>query len=280
MGLEQTFTENWYIFVIGTILLIVYYFYSKNKRLGELENHDLALILESGFILLIIITLQDKLFSEHGFFILGLILFCPVYAMFIWIILNSGNYYLIESRMQGQEFYKLGIIPDDKEISKEITMETGLRIHIMDKEVFESKKHFGDDFSPTYNCGERVKHCDYFNGEMIYHPEYPPLKNINFWDRVVEFVFLKDMIADLKRTNLKLTDLKNINVLQNIETMRDNLKTTLTGLEKQFEHEPFNIENKLKDYLDNEIKQHHNALSEHETKESIENKENGVIEND
>jgi len=280
MGMVEIFNDNWYIFILGSILMIMYYFYSKNKRLMNFENVELALIMESIFTLLIIMTMQDKFFNEHGYFIIGLIVFCPFYAVFIWYLLNKGNYYLIESRMQGQEFYKLGLIPEDNEISKEITMQTGIRIHVMDKEVFESKKHFGDDFSPRYNAGDRIKHCDYFNGEMIFHPEYPDLRNISFWSRVIEFVALKEMIPDIMRKNLVLTDLSNVKIMKNISTMRKNLKTTLTGLEKQYEHEPFNIENKLKDYLETQIKQHHKALSESETKESIPDNETGESNND
>lgn len=272
MGIIEIFNNNWYIFILGISLIIIYYFYSKNKQLMGFENVELGLIMEIIFTLLIIMTFQDKLFSEHGFFILGLIVLCPFYTIFIWILLNRGNYYLIESRIQGQEFYKLGLIPEDGEISKQITMETGIRLHIMDKEVFESKKHYGDDFTPRYNAGDKIKHCDYFNGDMIFHPEYPDLRNISFWARVVEFVALKEIIPDIMTTNLVLTDLSNIKIMKNITTMRKNLKTTLTGLEQQYEHEPFNIENKLKEYLEKQISQSHKALSESETKESIPDK--------
>lgn len=283
MGMVEIFNDNWYIFILGITLCIMYYYYSKNKQLMDFENVELALIMEGIFTLLIIMTCQDKLFNGHGYFIIGLIVFCPFYAIFIWILLNKGNYYLIESRMQGQEFYKLGLMGEmenDNEISKEITMQTGIRLHIMDKEVFESKKHFGDDFTPRYNAGDKIKHCDYFNGEMIYHPEYPDLRNISFWSRVIEFVALKEMIPDIMRTNLVLTDLSNVKIMKNISVMRKNLKTTLTGLEKQYEHEPFSIENKLKEYFEIQIKQHHKSLSESETKESISDNETGESESD
>ena len=275
MGFVEFFNDNWYIFIIGGILLIIYFYYSRNKRLMNYDSNDLALILEMGLFLLIVITFQDKLFNEHGYFILSLFIFCPVYTVFIWIILNSGNYYLIESRLQGQEFYKLGLIENDGEISKDITMETGIRLHIMDKEVFETKSHFGDDFSPRYNSGDRIKHCDYFNGDMIYHPEYPDLRNISFWARVVEFVTLKDLIPDLIRKNLELTDLANTKIYKEIDSMYENLPTTLSGLQKQVT--PYSIENKLKESLENQIKQKHKGLTESETKESVDNKESGEI---
>ena len=278
MNFIQFWNDYWYILIMGIALLLLYLHYSKNKTIGNLNNSDLGLLIEIGFYILIIITVQDILFSSHVFWIIPFFIFIPFWSGIIWVILNRGNYYLIESRMQGQEFFKLGLIPDDKEISKEITLETGIRLHIMDKDIFESKNHFGDDFSPRYNAGDKVKHCDYFDGNTIYHPEYPDLKNLSFWARVVEFVSLKKLVPDLMRTNLVLTDLSNVRIYKAISDMRDNLKTTLTGLEKQYE--PYSIENEIKKLLEEQIKQKHEGLSESETKESIQNKEAGDISND
>jgi len=260
--------QYWYVLIGGTALLLLYLQYSKNKNIGTINNSDLALIIEAGFYILIIVSLQDYLFNSHVFWIIPFFIFVPVWAGIIWMLLNRGNYYLIESRMQGQEFYKLGLIPENPEIAKEITRNTGLKIHIMDKEVFESKEHFGDDFSPRYNAGNNIKHCDYFDGDTIYHPEYPDLQNITFWNQVVKFVHLKEMVVEIMRENLVLSDLSNIKILKNIKTLRKNLKTTLTGLEIQYEHEPYNIENKLKEYWENAIKEKHKGKTEKESKSS------------
>lgn len=268
MGFMEFINNYWYALFGLIILTLLYMQYSKNKSIGTINNSDLALIIEGGFYMLIIIFVQDYLFDSHIFWLLTFFIFVPVWSGVIWILLNRGNYYLIESRMQGQEFYKLGLIPESPEISKEITKNTGLKIHIMDKEVYESKEHFGDDFSPRYNAGDSIKHCDFFDGNTIYHPEFPDLQNITFWSRVVKFVHLKDMVVDLMRENLTLTDLANVKIYKHIKTMRGNLKTTLTGLEKQYEHEPYDIENKLKKFWENEMKQKHKGKSENETESS------------
>jgi len=143
--------ENWYIIAIGIIYLGLKYVQISDKY-PNANKSAIPDYIELLIYILIIAILQDKFFNEHFYFILSLFMFIPVYMGFIFWILNRGNYYLIESRMQGQEFYKLGLIPENEntesDLSKQISMNTGIQIHIMDKELYESKLHFGDDFTP------------------------------------------------------------------------------------------------------------------------------------
>lgn len=279
MDLITFVKEYWYLIVGGLTLLLIYFRYSNNKSVGDLEKSDIALLLESGIYFLLIITIQDTFFNEHVFFILTLCIFIPIWALVIYHILNRGNYYLIESRIQGQEFYEMKLIDENPQFDKTVTNQTAIRIHIMDKEVFENTEHFGNDFSPRYNVGNRIKFCDYFNGKMIYHPIYPEIENISFWARIVEFVHYKDLVTDLIRENLELTDLGNVRIYKNIQTIRNNLKTTLTGLESQWAHNPYSIQDKLKEYLESKIAESHKAQTENESetaeKQTVENKEGG-----
>lgn len=268
MNLEIFIREYWY-FISGSIILFLLYLkYSKNEKIGDISNSDLAMIIEAGFYTLLIMVIQDTYFNSHVFFILSLIIFIPIWALIIYTILNRGNYYLIEARIQGQEFYELGIINENPSIDSIVTNNTGILLHVMDKEVFENMKHYGNDFSPRYNVANQIKFCDYFNGKTIFHPEYPDLQNISFWARIVEFVELKNLVPDLIRENLELTDLANVRIYKNIKTIRNNLKTTLTGLETQWKHNPYSIQDKLSEFVEKMLAEKHKSQSESESKEA------------
>lgn len=273
MNFMDFLNEFWYVIIGIAFLFFLFYKYSKNETIGDLTKSKMLMLIIFSIFGLSVIVIQDVFFNEHFFFFLGFFIFIPLITMLIWIILNKNNYYVIESRIQGQEFYRMDLIEENsdtkKDLSKEITIDSGLRIHIMDKEYYESLNHFGNDFSPRYNSGEQIKNCDYFSGKMLYHPELPELKNISFWAKITEFNALKEIVPDLVRRNLELTDFHETKMLMEIDSMAENLPHRLSGINEQIK--VYSLTDKIKENIENQIKQSHKGLSESETKESVKN---------
>lgn len=261
------FVNNfWYLIVGAIILVFLLYKQSKNETVAGLNKNKFKLLTMSIIFGLIIITMQDNFFHDHAFFILGFIIFIPFISGLIWLMFNKSNKYVIEARIQGQEFFQLGKIPENsntkRDLTKIITTETGLRIHIMDSEYFANLKHYGDDFSPRYNAGDNIKKCDYFDGETLYHPEHPDTENVSFWTQITKFNAWRKLVPDMIRKIIELTDMHETKMLMEIESMNATLPHRLTGFANQIK--PYSLVDEIKKYMETHIAELHKSLTDSE----------------
>ncbi len=266
MGIEESLIENWYI-IVGLIIIFVLYIYkNRSKHLEKKNKNDIELIIEGVIFILLIVFLQDKLFSEHGYFLISLPIFIPVWVMFIIYILSKHDIILIESRQQGEKFYEMGLIPEDSGIKEKLVLSTGILVHRMDRGFWETLEHFGNPSSPFKNVGDRVKFCDFFNGTMVYTPENPLLNNIMFTASQTTWITFKKVIPDIMKTNLMLTDLVDYKIQFHLNEMRENFPHALIGTEEQYKHVPFDLDKSIEEKIKQLQKEHRKNVSEKEEK--------------
>lgn len=240
------------------------------------NKNDIDMIIEIIFFIILILFIQNKLFPEHYYFIISLPIFIPVWVFFILWILSKHDIILIESRIQGETFYQMGLIPDESGIKEHLVSNTGILVHKMDKGYYENLEHFGNPVSPFQNVGDRVKHCDFFNGKMIYHPENPLLHNITFWASQTTWITFKKIIPDIMKTNLVLTDLVDTKIMSHINEMSDNLPYAMIGVREQYKHKPFDLDKSIDEKIKILLAESRKNLTEKESKPmETENKKDG-----
>ena len=276
----ETIEQNWYI-IFGLIIIGILYLYKNHSKSLERKNkNDIELLIWIIGFLLLIITIQIKLFSEHLFFIISFPLILPSMVILILYILRDNVKILIEGRQQGEEFYEMGVIGEESGIRKTISQKTGVLVHIIDNAYYETLDYFGNPASPFKNVGDRVKFCDYFNGKMIYCPDNPLLANITFWASQTTWITFKRVIPDIMKTNLTLTDLVDYKIQFHMNEMRKNFPHALIGTEKQYEHKPFNLEKSIEEKMKELMAEYHKTLSTKADKSINETKTEGEKQND
>lgn len=265
--------QNWYIIGGLIAMFILYWYKNRSPNLNRHNKNDISMLIEIIFFSLVIITIQDKLFSDHSYFIVSLPIFIPIWTLFILYLLAKNDMFLIESRIQGEMFYQMGLIPDESGIKEHLVSNTGILLHRMDKGYYENLEHFGNPATPFQNVGDRVKHCDFFNGKMIYHPENPLLHNISFWASQTTWITFKKIIPDIMKTNLVLTDLVDTKIMSHINEMSDNLPYAMIGVREQYKHKPFDLDKSINDKIKILLAESRKNLVEKESK-PLENENN------
>lgn len=274
MSFIQEIENNIYV-IIGLIVILVLLFYkSHSKNLETTNKKDIELFIEIILFGIIIIFIQVNLFSEHYYFIISLPIFIPIWILFINYLLSKHDIILIESRIQGEKFFEMGTIPENSGIKETLSLNTGILVHKMDKGYYEKLEHFGNPSTPFQNVGDRVKHCDYFNKKMVYHPENPLLHNITFWASQTTWITFKKVIPEIMNTNLVLTDLVDYKIQYHLDKMRENFPQALIGTESQYNHVPFDLEKSIQEKLKMLIAEYRKNLMENEEKTITENQEN------
>lgn len=208
------------------------------------KDADLQFYAVIGSILWLVLLIQHKVFNEHSFLIIGLLIFVIIFSAFIYWILSKDDVYIIECTMQGEQFKNLQLV------EKEIATTTSMRILKMDKEIYDMKNHVGDAKNPFWNITNRIKLCDYFDGETFYHPEFTQLHNISFYSAKSFWLKMKQDLPDLIRQNVVLTWLSEYKIAFHQNTMKQNFALHLKSINEQHEHEPFSLHDDLNKFFD------------------------------
>ena len=244
MTFNSFWNEYWYLLIFGIPLLIAYIRFAGNKSFGNMKHEDLGLAIEMGIYILIIVFVQNQLFPSHIFWIIGFPIFITAWAGFIYWILSKNDVYIIEATMQGEQFKRL------KQLDKQFATDTKLRLLKMDKEVYDSKEHIGDSKPPFWNVGNRIKICDYFDGETFYHPEFAQLHNISFYTAKAFWLKMKKDLPNLIKENINLTWLMNYKIAHSMKAMKKNFLLHLQSIESQHEKEPFELHDEMDEYFE------------------------------
>lgn len=236
-------TDYWFFWFWFIPLLILYFYYDRKRNVSNLSINEMGLILEIGFICLFVFLIQKYIFTDNLFFIIAIPFFIFVWAIAIHFLLSDRDIYVIETTMTGQKFYDL----ENKQIV--IANNTSHRLLVMDTSVYNSKMHIGELDNRLWKGTNRLKFTDKYddNTGIFYHPQIDILHNVNFYAFKGLWIKLREDVPKLIEENTKLTWLINYNVLDRIQTMRNNFPEMIIGIEKQIEHKPFKLYDDLEE---------------------------------
>lgn len=239
-------TEHWYLY-LGLVILFIYSKYKDNEKVGDLSLNQMYLIVEIGFIFLIIYFIQTKLFYGHYFFLFAIPIFILMFGWLINYLLSLDDVYLLESALGGEEFNDL---VNGKKV---MSLTTRLRLFRMDRNLYNTKLHIGDSNNPLLNVSRRIKFADYvdLDSGIIYHSEYPELQNINLFTQTATFLKLKKDIPELIKENIVHTFLDTWKVARLTKTLTDNkFKYELKAIKDEIEKEPFTLFKSMDEMLE------------------------------
>lgn len=244
-SITNWFRDYWWV-LLGFGILYIYFKYRKNESVFNFTIKEMLLIIESGVFFIFIYFLQKYFFFEHSYFLITIPFFIAIWSMFINYILSKDNVYMIECAFNGEEFNNV----EDGETIFSLT--TRLRILIMDRGFYETKKHIGETLNPLWNSSRNIKFTNLYHDKsgVFYHSEYPQLQNVNFYSCVMLWLKLKEELPKLIRENLVLTWLKDWNVAHEQTLLSENQINRLKGFNEQTKDEPFIMPKDAKELMD------------------------------
>jgi hypothetical protein len=241
MNIENLLFENWYIIVGGIILGIMYFQISRNKPVGNTNVENLKFYFHLGCVLLISAIIQQRFFNEHSYFFISMLIFIPLWAVFIKWLLSRDDVYVFESTIQGEKFYDL------ENIEMHIAENTSQRLLIFPREIYDSKKHIGDLHYSFWAGSSRIKFCDKYDDKtgIFFHPAIQQLHNFTFYAIKSVWLKLKDDIPGLIDQNTQLILLKDWELAFKMDTIKNNMDVHLKALNYQHSNIPFSMPDTL-----------------------------------
>lgn len=234
MTITDFIQAYWQFILIGLPVLYLFLKYKSGKKVFDLSLQDLAFVIELLVYVLAVISIEKYLFPGNNYFTLACILFSIVWAGVIYFVLSGGDVYVWESTFSNEIFHKQG----DQPLLSQVTRN---RLLVMDKKVYESKDHVGDERSPFWNLSPRLKTCDYFDDQTFFHPESPNLHNVTFYQAKAFWLWLKVKQPQLERENIKLTWLSDNKLAHEQNVIHENSDRMLLALKRQYEHDPMTL---------------------------------------
>jgi len=272
MNIESWIIEYWWV-LFWFLPLCYLYFRQKNKdSVMDIKYSDLQFIIEVGFVILLIYLIQKYLFSEHYFFLLALPFFIMVWCFIIAYLLKGNNVYMLESTIQLEKHYNI----EDTEIK--ISPNTKHRLLVMDKSVYELKKHIGDAEYPFWNGTDKLKFCDYYFDDkgIFFHPQLPQFHNISIHNARLFLLKMKEDIPKLYRENIMLTWLSPYKTAYQQSLLAEKFPLHLTSIKNQYDYAPFKLIDSLEEMYNEKVQE---AMKIANTGESL-NKEYSEIQKD
>lgn len=265
--------SNYWWLLFWFLPLLYLYIRQKNKdSVANLKHSDSQFILELGFLLLIIYVIQKYLFSEHIFFLLSLPIFIIMWCAIINYLLRGNNRYVMESTIQLEKHY---VISD---IETHISENTQDRLLVMDKVVYESKKHIGDAQYPFWNGSDKLKFCDLYLDDkgIFFHPQLPQFHNISIHNARLFLLKMKEDIPKLYRENIMLTWLSPYKTAHQQSLLAEKFPLHLTSIKNQYDYAPFKLIDTLEEMYNEKVQE---ALKISQTTENLD-KEYSEIQKD
>ena len=237
MSIGDFLFEYWWL-LFWFLPLLYLYIRQKNKdKIANLSESDSQLIIEIGFIILLIYLIQKYIFYEHIFFLIAIPLSLFIYWFLITYLLKGNEIFILESTMMNEKHFDI----INKEI--DISPNNNSRLLIMDKSHYESKIHVGDADYPFWNGGDRIKFTDRYLDDkgIFYHPQLPQFHNVSIHMARAFLQKIKDDIPKLYYDNINLTWLSPYKTAFQLEKMSENFPLHLLAIKKQYEYAPFTI---------------------------------------
>lgn len=272
MNIESWLLNYWWL-LFWFLPLLYLYIRQKNKdKVMNLSHSDGQFILELGFLILVIYLIQKYLFPEHIFFLLSLPIFTLMWCMIINYLLSGNNRYVLESTIQLEKHYNIS----DVEIH--ISENTRDRLLVMDKSVYESKKHIGDAEFPFWNGGEKLKFCDLYIDDkgIFFHPQLPQFHNVSIHNARLFLLKMKEDIPKLYRENIMLTWLSPYKTAYQQSLLAEKFPLHLTSIKNQYDYAPFKLIDTLEEMYNEKVQE---AMKIAQTRENLD-KEYSKIEKD
>jgi len=281
MSIENFIIEYWFI-LFWFLPLLYLYIRQKNKdRIANLTYSEAQIIIEIGFILLLIYMIQKYIFYEHMFFLIAIPLSFFIYWVLISYLLKGNEVYIIESTIMNEKHFDI--------INKEINISTTnqSRMLIMDKSHYETKKHVGDSDFSFWDGSDRIKFCDYYsdiNG-IFYHPQLPQFHNVSIHMARAFLQKIKEDIPKLYYDNIMLTWLSPYKTAYQLNTMKKNFPYHLLAIESQYEYNPFKIPQTTEEIFTEQFLSQMKEAKEHEklkqmTSEEMESEIKALLKGD
>lgn len=237
MSITDFLFEYWWM-LFWFLPLLYLYIRQKNKdRIANLSDSESQLIIEIGFILLLIYVIQKYIFNEHIFFLIAIPLSLFIYWFLISYLLKGNEIFVYESTIMNEKHFD--IINKDVHISPN----NNGRLLIMDKSHYESKTHVGDSDFPFWNGSDRIKFTDYYSDDkgIFFHPQLPQFHNVSIHMARAFLQKIKEDIPKLYYDNIMLTWLSPYKTAFQLETMSENFPYHLLAIKHQYEYKPFEI---------------------------------------
>jgi hypothetical protein len=251
MNILNTILEFWWLALLLIPAYLMYMRTKQGKGVGSFGLDETKLIIFYVFIIILIYLCQRYLFSQHFYLLFYIIIFFPLFAAFIYILLMRDNVFIIESTMDCEIFYDL------KYLEKQIAEATRTRAFMIDRDAYREIRHIGEVDYGYWNGGDGVKFTDYFDQRegVMYHPPISLLHNVSFYIAKSFWLRMKIDLPELMRTNALLTWLKPYTVAYEQSKLAKNFKMRLLNLERQYQDEPFNLSDDIKKLWEHEYEQ-------------------------
>jgi len=246
MSISDFLFEYWWL-LFWLLPMLYLYIRQRNKDTAlDLTHSENQMILEIGLILLVIYLIQKYIFNNHWYFIIALPILFALYFILINYLLKGNDVYVLESTIQNEKFY------DIEEMKIHISPNTSHRLLVMDKAVYDSKKHIGDADFTWWRGSDRIKFCDKFIDEkgIFFHPQLPQFHNVTIHTARNFLLKMKEDIPKLYRDNIMLTWLSGYKTLHQLNVMKKKFPLHLMAIEKEYEYEPFVLVKTIEELFD------------------------------
>lgn len=276
MSIGDFFSEYWWAIFILLPLFIIYLKLSQQKTIGEVSLADLSLVFEFGCYVLMIFLIQNYIFNGHWFFTISIPFFIILWVMAIHFLLSKDDIYVLESTMQSEAFWNI------TDMEKKYCESTSQRLLVMDRQVYDAKRHIGEAKYNYWQGSDRIKFTDFYEDEkgIFYHPEFSQLHNISFYTAKSFWLKMKDDLPEVMRQNTMLTWLSNYYLAHKQAILKKKFEYHLSALDKQHEHAPFEMPDTMKELYDKLSREKRAIEREHEEMEKREPVEKSEVTND
>lgn len=243
MDIMQILLNFWYLIIICVPVCYLAYKSNRGQSVLGMEPEKQIAIAEGLLYLLVLYLIQVYIFKDTWFFIISAPFWIILFGAIIYFLLKGNDVYILESTIQNEEFYNLGMV------EKVLAPETKQRLLIMDRGIYDLKSHVGDSHYKLWGGSGRIKFTDYYddNKGVFYHPEVAELHNISFYIAKAFWLNLKKTMPKIMRDNIALTWLSDYKLAHEQMVVKDNFRLMLKNLKEQYEHDPFILGNDIED---------------------------------
>lgn len=251
MNILNWLSTYWWL-LFWFLPLLYLYIRQKNKdTVADLKHSDSQFILELGFLILVIYLLQKFLFPKHIFFLISIPLFTIMWCAIINYLLRGNNKYMMESTIHLEKHY------DINDIKIHISENTGHRLLVMDKSVYNSKKHIGDADYTFWGGTDKLGFCDLYldNKGIFFHPQLPQFHNISIHNARLFLLKMKEDIPKLYRENVMLTWLSPYKTAYQQSLLAEKFPLHLTAIKNQYDYKPFKLVDTLEEMYDEKVQE-------------------------
>lgn len=274
MTIEKLLLDYWWIFLLLIPALYFYVKWKSKQRIGDLKFKDMAVIFEALGFILIIYLLQVYVFPDVWQFLFSIPIFILIWILAIDKLLEKQNKYVVVTTNIGEKHYSI----DDMEIK--ISPSSESKLLVMDKSVYDEKKHIGEAHYSFWNGSDNIKFADYYDDKTgtFFHPELPQFHNVSIHTARLFLLRAKEDMPELYRKNILLTWLHNYRLGHEQNVLADKFFMHLKTLDRQLEHAPFKLPETIQDLFSEKFKEQQKIALDTEKLEKSDDKQSDKSE--